>query len=486
MSPPPAPVNHLPLKSTIVMVDPLRTVPPHQPFSIAPQIQSAATTVYRSAAAVTVPASTATPLVQPREATLKSKREQRREESASSRAPVKTGPTSLASSGSRAASAKKGAKRKSVAENHSPRRMSKLGGKMRKRRAQDTLSSRDSLDVNFELPAYFQFGEDPAHHHQYHSDRLPLDHVPQVTKSKKELSSNRQKVNPKARSAQSLNSLARPAYAHPPVTSTKPRKGSVTATVSPRLSPPPAKVQIIDQTMASGGSLPGNGSILFNHLQRKIVTTPSTPSSLASLQAENGFAFRGRERAEEGLSIEDVKIRTIGNGNAGAETRLVASKSDGLLESIIFDIDEEVQDEVVLEEFVEEEVGEGSEGHVLEDLYCELNDTAEIIEEEEEEEMSELDYVTLQEPIEIYGELQPLAFNVIFRTHPLHYSPSPRRGVQGGARDDDRGGAWSEWDGLRIPVGQRPSHQHNHCQPQQQSDPGGGGRRERVLTNQES
>lgn len=294
---------------------------------------------------------------------------------------------------------------------------------MRKRKAQETLSSSDSLEENFELPAYFQFGEDPAHHQH----RLPLDDVPQVTKAKKELSLNCQKVNAKGKSAQSLNSLAH--QHHPPtVTPTKQRKESVTTTTTTsswagktRLSPPPAKVQIINQLVATEGSLPGNGSILFHHLQRKIATFPSTPSpsSITSLQAENGFAFRGRESAEERLSKE-IKMRTLGNGNTAEGTRLLASKSDGLLESIIFDMDdeeEEEQDEVVLEEFVDEDVGEGSEGHVLEDLYCDLNDTAEIIEEEE---MCELDYVSMQEPIEIYGKFQ-VHFCVNLFAHPLHY-----------------------------------------------------------------
>lgn len=402
------------IKSNLILADPLRSAPLQRPTSIAPQLQTIPAAVYRNASTVAETASHCAGGKSETKAAFKNKRgaaaAARRQEQVPSKILAKAVPIgkTFATSSRRPTTLKKSPqKRKNAAEtpNHRRGASKQVGGGGRKRKA----------DESPEIPPDI---DHPSHH------RLPpplmlllQDHVPpppQIAKSKRDISSNCQKLTQNAPPTQGIKrqSSAENAPRKPSQLKFVPIKGlaTITSSVSSSSSnnshPPPSKVQIIDPTILSPSEdVPDSakGSILFQHLQRKVAPKPTANSSTSSSK-ENGSTYHGNKQTHDnpgshglnvkrtaGLSREETRIQTIGNGHRGERHAVLGvSKSDGLVESIIFNEEvEDLEQEIILEEIVEEE----------EVVLCEINDSAEIIEEE----VCELDYVSMEEPIELYG-----------------------------------------------------------------------------------
>lgn len=232
---------------------------------------------------------------------------------------------------------------------------------------------------------------------------------------------------------------------------------------------PPVQVQQnkihIDQTTTTKTIIPsGNGSILFNHLQRKTVPKPNTSSSAPSSSSSksnvvngvpnlfgisNDIAVGHEKMAVTKTNVVNLKsnnenrisVDTQGmkgeNGHLGglrgvAGRDLRCSRSDGLIEAVVnerhesgheqrLEVDMDDEEEIVLVEDEEQEVMEITEDKIIFDMNESVGEI--IVEEQDElEEVCELEYVVAmdEEPESgnevIYGKRRGDTEDIVFWT----------------------------------------------------------------------
>lgn len=292
----------------------------------------------------------------------------------------------------------------------------KVSKKVRKRKA--SLSSPPPphcIEVDLRTPLHTD--------HSACNPLLPHAHVLQVAKSKRDISSNcqqlKQMAKPTAITTTTTQSFHTPpteitikqqpttaAHTHPQAAGTAAnyhRKGlKAVATRPGKDHPPPSKVQIIDQQMLVKeppvAALPGNGSILFNRLQRtmapkRIGTTTTTKAEVFQDRvSELKFLEEDRVSVKEEEEEEEQMMEQVNGHSRREDVKRGDSGFSG--DTMMVDNGDELV-EVVIKEDVVERVAETTE-----DIYC--CDPAEIIEEEVV--MVELDYE--EDAFVVYGKKQ--------------------------------------------------------------------------------
>lgn len=340
----------------------------------------------------------------------------------------------------------------------------KVSKKVRKRKA--SLSSPPPphcIEVDLRTPL-----------HTDHSACNPLlphvAHVLQVAKSKRDISSNcqqlKQMAKPTAITTTTTQSFHTPpteitikqqpttaAHTHPQAAGTAAnyhRKGlKAVATRPGKDHPPPSKVQIIDQQMLVKeppvAALPGNGSILFNRLQRtmapKRIGTTTTTTTKAEVFQDRDSELKFLEEDRVSVKEEEEQMMEQVNGHSRRED--VKRGDSGFSgDTMIVDNGDELV-EVVIRDEVVERVAETTE-----DIYC--CDPAEIIEEEVV--MVELDYE--EDAFVVYGKRKQnknknknFSYNFVLSNDSLFFGLS--------AED---GGAYKENGSTEVEEGEVPAN----------------------------